>query len=122
MTDKEIKQEMVYVPKLNVYMDRYCQNGNGKLFEDTDIYKSDIMKGVTSKNNTNKINFAVVENTPERLVIQERMNKAVQNFMMKKAELLDDYIYKNLETSVLQGMKLKIENELLERRLKENDR
>lgn len=68
---------------------------------------------------TIKVSFAVVENTPEHLVLQEKMNEVVQNFMIEKAKLLDDYIYKNLETSILQGMKLKIENELLERRLKQ---
>lgn len=71
---------------------------------------------------TIKTSFAVVENTPERLVLLEKINETAQNFMLEKAKLLDDYIFKNLETSVLQGMKLKIENELLERRLKENDR
>lgn len=71
---------------------------------------------------TIKVSFAVVENTPEHLVLLEKMNEAAQNFILEKSKLLDDYIYKNLETSVLQGMKLKIENELFERRLKENDR
>lgn len=69
---------------------------------------------------TIKVSFEVVKNTPERLVLQEKINEIAQNFMIKKAKLLDDYIYKNLETSILQGMKLKIENELLERKLKNN--
>ena len=34
------------------------------------------------------------------------------------AKMLEDYIYKNIPTNVLQGMKLKIENELMERTLK----
>ena len=37
--------------------------------------------------------------------------------MIKYANLIDDYIYKNIPTNVLQGMKLKIENELMERTL-----
>lgn len=38
---------------------------------------------------------------------------------LKIAQLLDDFIYKNLDTNVLETMKCKIENELLERKLKE---
>lgn len=71
---------------------------------------------------TININFEVLENSPEFLVVRERMDSIVQNFMIKKAQLLDDFIYKNLETNTLQGMKLKIENELMERKLKNNDR
>lgn len=33
------------------------------------------------------------------------------------AKMLEDYIYKNIPTNVLQGMKLKIENEILRRKL-----
>ena len=43
-------------------------------------------------------------------------------FQIEYAKMLDDYIYKNIPTNVLEGMKLKIENELMERKLKDNDR
>lgn len=40
-----LKQEIVYIPKLNLYVDRYMQTGNGELLSYTDIYNYDIMKG-----------------------------------------------------------------------------
>lgn len=52
----------------------------------------------------------------------KKVNNIFQGFTTKiqieYAKMLDDYIYKNIPTNVLQGMKLKIENELMERKLK----
>lgn len=71
---------------------------------------------------TISIDFIVTKNTPELLIIRDKMNKITRDLILKKAELLDDFIYKNLETNTLQGMKLKIENELMERKLKDYER
>ena len=54
--------------------------------------------------------------------INDNINQYCQMISIRYVKLLDDYIYKNIPTEVLQGMKLKIENELLERRLKDNDK
>ncbi|MDD3238255.1 MAG: hypothetical protein PHV37_09190 [Candidatus Gastranaerophilales bacterium] len=62
--------------------------------------------------------LGVIENTPEILHCREIMGKVVTDFVVKKAEIIDDFIYKNLETNILEMMKLKIENELMTRRLK----
>lgn len=48
-----------------------------------------------------------------------KLQQAAQHYAIKKQELIEDFIYKNLETNVLQAMKLKIENELMGRYLKE---
>lgn len=50
------------------------------------------------------------------------LDRITREFAVKYANLVDEYIYKNIPTNILQGMKLKIENELLERKLKEYDR
>ena len=60
--------------------------------------------------------FDVIEET---MGFGERIHQAAQQYVINKQELIEDYIYKNLETSVLQAMKLKIENELMSRKLKE---
>lgn len=62
------------------------------------------------------------DNKGFNIVEFNELNRITREFAVKYAELLDDYIYKNIPTNVLQGMKLKIENELLERKLKNNDR
>ena len=56
------------------------------------------------------------------IVETNELDKIIREFAVKYAKFVDDYIYKNIPTNVLQVMKLKIENELLERKLKENDR
>lgn len=52
----------------------------------------------------------------------KEVNNIFQGFTTKiqieYAKMLEDYIYKNIPTNILQGMKLKIENELMERTLK----
>lgn len=52
----------------------------------------------------------------------DERDKITRELTVKYAKLVDDYIYKNIPTNTLQGMKLKIENELLERKSKGNDR
>ena len=47
-------------------------------------------------------------------------NPGKQKTILDYPELIE--FYKNIPTNVLQVMKLKIENELIERKLKENDR
>ena len=56
------------------------------------------------------------------MVETNELDRITREFAVKYANLVDEYIYKNIPTNVLQGMKLKIENELLERKLKNNDR
>lgn len=50
------------------------------------------------------------------------LDRITREIAVKYANFVDEYIYKNIPTNILQGMKLKIENELLERKLKEYDR
>lgn len=66
----------------------------------------------------------VLKNDIDELVVQEsdRLTRMVHQMVIKKNEIIDDFIYKNLETHILQAMKLKIENELMERKLKFNER
>lgn len=64
----------------------------------------------------NVLSFDVIEET---ISFGERTHQAAQQYIIKKQELIEDYIYKSLKTSTLQTMKLKIENELLYRELKE---
>ena len=64
----------------------------------------------------NVLSFDVIEET---MGFGERIHQATQQYVIKKQELIEDYIYKSLKTSTLQTMKLKIENELLYRELKE---
>lgn len=54
------------------------------------------------------------------MVVTNEFDRIAREITIKYAKLVDDYIYKNIPTNILQGMKLKIENELLER--KTNDR
>lgn len=67
-------------------------------------------------------NLYVTQNDLNVLKIQEfteKLDRAAHEYIIKKQSLIEDYIYKNLETSVLEAMKCKIENELLERRMKD---
>lgn len=63
-------------------------------------------------------------NNKDILLIEERLGESRDRFctqmLIKKQQLVDDFIYKRLETNVLSAMKVKIENELLERRMKES--
>lgn len=69
----------------------------------------------------NEITIQMLKNTPELLTfgVSDKIAKMATNHIVEKNKLIEDYIYKNLDTNVLEAMKLKIENELLERRLKE---
>ena len=72
---------------------------------------------------TLKSDFELLENNKNVMKIKETnyIDEVHQQFLqheIKKQELIEDFVYKNLETYILQAMKLKIENELFERRLK----
>lgn len=72
---------------------------------------------------TLKSNFELLENNKNIMKIKETnyIDEVHLQFLqheIKKQELIEDFVYKNLETNILQAMKLKIENELFERRLK----
>lgn len=69
----------------------------------------------------NEVTIQMLKNTPELLTfgVSDKIAKMLTNHIVEKNKLIEDYIYKNLDTNVLEAMKLKIENELLERRLKE---
>lgn len=69
----------------------------------------------------NEVTIQMLKNTPELLTfgVSDKIAKMATTHIVEKNKLVEDYIYKNLDTNVLEAMKLKIENELLERRLKE---
>lgn len=69
-----------------------------------------------------KINISNKDDEGFNIVETNELDKIAREFVVKYTKLVDDYIYKNIPTNVLQAMKLKIENELLERKLKNNDR
>ena len=69
-----------------------------------------------------KIEISSKDDEGFNIVETNELDRITREFAVKYAKLVDDYIYKNIPTNVLQAMKLKIENELLERKLKENDR
>ena len=64
----------------------------------------------------NILAFDVIEETKG---CADRIHQLQTQYVIKKQELIEDFIYKNLETNILETMKLKIENELLDRKLKE---
>lgn len=72
----------------------------------------------------NEVTIQMLKNTPELLTfgVSDKIAKMATNHIVEKNKLVEDYIYKNLDTNILKAMKLKIENELLERRLKEQQR
>ena len=59
--------------------------------------------------------FDVIEETKG---FADRIQQLQTQYVIKKQELIEDFIYKNLETNILETMKVKIENELLDRKLK----
>ena len=67
-----------------------------------------------------KYSWKVIENNGKFLELEEKCNlhDAVSRIMLEKGKMLDDFVYKNIETEILKVMKLKIENELLYRKLK----
>ena len=68
----------------------------------------------------------IINKCDENELIFTECNKYLSNYaaqyILEYRKLVEDFIYKNIPTNVLQVMKLKIENELIERKLKENDR
>ena len=74
----------------------------------------------TPRYTTLKRTFAIDNKTIDGFDVLEfnDLHRVVQKHIIRYAQFLDDYIYKNIPSNVLQSMKLKIENELLERRLK----
>lgn len=69
-----------------------------------------------------KIRISSKDDEGFNIIETNELNRITREIAVKYAKLVDDYIYKNIPTNVLQAMKLKIENKLLERKLKENDR
>lgn len=69
------------------------------------------------------IKIELLNNAPELLEfgVTDMVLKTMEIQQLKKQQLIDDFVYKHLETHTLELMKLKIENELLERRLKESE-
>lgn len=74
----------------------------------------------TPRYTTLKRTFAIDNKTKDGFDVLEfdNLHRAIQKHVIRYTQFLDDYIYKNIPSNVLQSMKLKIENELLERRLK----
>ena len=75
-----------------------------------------------------KYSWKIIENNPEYMTVEETlkypeevsfMHDAVSYMMFDKMKALEAFVYSNLETNILQAMKLNIENELMTRRLKE---
>lgn len=77
----------------------------------------------TPKYTTIKQTFAIDNKTVDGFDVLEfdNLHRVVQEHVIRYVQLLDDYIYKNIPSNVLKGMKLKIENELMERMLKGDD-
>ena len=69
----------------------------------------------------NEVTIQMLKNTPELLKfgVSDKIAKMATNHIVEKNKLIEDFIYKNLDTNVLETMKCKIENELLQRKLKE---
>ena len=51
--------------------------------------------------------------------VQDSLNKRIYHHILEKQKIVNDFIYENLETNILQEIKTKIENELLKRKLKD---
>lgn len=68
-----------------------------------------------------RFNISNKDNEGFNVVELNELPRVTREIAVKYANLVDEYIYKNIPTNILQGMKLKIENELLERKLKEYD-
>lgn len=69
------------------------------------------------------IKIELLKNTPKLLEfgVTDSVLKTMEIQQLKKQQLIDDFVYKHLETHTLELMKLKIENELFARRLKESE-
>lgn len=70
--------------------------------------------------------FSIIRNDKRFLEIEEKlkplyagMNEQITNYIIDKNKFVEDLIYKNLETPVLLEMKLKIEQELLDRKMRD---
>ena len=77
---------------------------------------------MTDKEN---LTFIINKHDEKELIFSGKVsslsNYAAQ-YILEYRKLVEDFMYKNIPTHILKAMKLKIENELIERKLKENDR
>ena len=68
----------------------------------------------------------IINKCDENELIFTECNKYLSNYatqyILEYRKLIEDFAYKNIPTSILQAMKLKIENELTERKLKEKEK
>lgn len=68
---------------------------------------------IINKRNEKELIFSEIDNSLSNYAAQ---------YILEYKKLVEDFMYKNIPTHILKAMKLKIENELIERKLKENDR
>ena len=77
---------------------------------------------MTDKEN---LTFIINKHDEKELIFSGKVsslsNYAVR-YILEYRKLVEDFMYKNIPTHILKAMKLKIENELIERKLKEDDR
>ena len=66
-------------------------------------------------NNDKNFTFDVIEESG----LGQNIHQYAKQYVIKKQQLIEDFVYKNLDTVTLETMKCKIENELLKRKLKE---
>lgn len=76
---------------------------------------------------TDKENLTfIINKRDEKELIFSEINSSLSNYtvqyILDYRRLVEDFMYKNIPTHILKAMKLKIENELIERKLKENGR
>lgn len=76
---------------------------------------------------TDKENLTfIINKRDEKELIFSEINSKLSNYtvqyILEYKKLVEDFMYKNIPTHILKAMKLKIENELIERKLKENDK
>lgn len=71
----------------------------------------------------NEVTIQMLKNTPELLTfgVSDKIAKMATNHIVEKNKLVEDFIYKNLDTVTLEQMKCKIENELLFRKLRKHN-
>lgn len=77
---------------------------------------------MTDKEN---LTFIINKRDEKELIFSEinsSLSKYAAQYVLEYRRLVEDFMYKNLPTHILKAMKLKIENELIERKLKENGR
>lgn len=77
---------------------------------------------MTDKEN---LTFIINKRDEKELIFSEinsSLSKYAVQYILEYRRLVEDFMYKNIPTHILKAMKLKIENELIERKLKENGR